>query len=120
MKFPIMLTEGNFAARLKQGYLVNKADFDNKKLSFIRKITSNKTNIEKFKKPNFFLGRIYLQGKFILFLEIIYLWPQNTFVYQQTLHALVLKRGKGTDYVLSWKSQDVYYLSPYVVFSNIA
>ena len=50
MKFPIMLTEGNFAARLKQGYLVNKADFDNKKLSFIRKITSNKTNIEKFKK----------------------------------------------------------------------
>ena len=73
MKFPIMLTEGNFAARLKQGYLVNKADFDNKKLSFIRKITSNKTNIEKFKKPNFFLGRIYLQGKFILFLEIIYL-----------------------------------------------
>ena len=72
------------------------------------------------KKPNFFLGRIYLQGKFILFLEIIYLWPQNTFVYQQAHHALVLKRGKGTDYVLSWKSQGVYNLSLYVVFSNIA
>ena len=33
---------------------------------------------------------------------------QNTFVYQPTLDALELKKDKGTDYVLSWKSNGVY------------
>ena len=37
------LTAENFAARLKQGDLVNKTDFDNKPTSFNRQITSNKT-----------------------------------------------------------------------------
>ena len=33
---------------------------------------------------------------------------QNTFVYQPTLDTLELKKDKGTDYVLSWKSNGVY------------
>ena len=37
------LTEQNFAVRLKQANLINKTDFDNKLISFNRKITSNKT-----------------------------------------------------------------------------
>ena len=30
------------------------------------------------------------------------------FVYQPTLDTLELKKGKGTDYVLRWKSKGVY------------
>ena len=37
------LTAENFAARLKQPNLVSKTDFDNKLISYKRKITSNKT-----------------------------------------------------------------------------
>ena len=37
------LTEQNFAVRLKQANLINKTVFDNKLISFNRKITSNKT-----------------------------------------------------------------------------
>ena len=37
------LTAEKFALRLKQANLVNKTDFDNKIISFNRKITSNKT-----------------------------------------------------------------------------
>ena len=33
---------------------------------------------------------------------------QSTFVYQATLDMLELKEDKGTDYVLSWKSKEVY------------
>ena len=33
---------------------------------------------------------------------------QNTFVYQPTLDALEIKNDKGTDYVLSWKSEQVF------------
>ena len=36
-------TAENFAARLKQANLVSKTEFDNKLISFNRKITSNKT-----------------------------------------------------------------------------
>ena len=32
----------------------------------------------------------------------------KTFVYQPTLDALVLRKDKGADYVLSWKSKGVY------------
>ena len=62
------LTAKKFAARLKQANLVSKTDFDNKLISFNRKITSNKTKyLEVQKKPsslmtkdcNFFLGKIY-------------------------------------------------------------
>ena len=34
--------------------------------------------------------------------------PQNTFVYQQTLDTLELNKDKGTDHVVSWKSNGVY------------
>ena len=37
------LTAENFAAKLKKANLVNKTDFDNKLISFNRKITSSKT-----------------------------------------------------------------------------
>ena len=37
------LTEQNFAVRWKQANLINKTVFDNKLISFNRKITSNKT-----------------------------------------------------------------------------
>ena len=33
---------------------------------------------------------------------------ENTFVYQPTVDTLELKKDKGTDYVLSWKSNGVY------------
>ena len=41
------LTAENFAARLQQANLVSKTDFDNKPISFNRKITSNKTKYLK-------------------------------------------------------------------------
>ena len=41
----MILTAENFAARLKQPNLVSKTDFDNKLVSFNKKITSKKTNI---------------------------------------------------------------------------
>ena len=37
------MTTGNFAARLKRAHLVSKNDFDNKQISFKRRITTNKT-----------------------------------------------------------------------------
>ena len=33
---------------------------------------------------------------------------QNTFAYKPTLDTLELKKDKGTDYVLRWKSNGVY------------
>ena len=47
---------------------------------------------------------------------------QNNFVYQLTLDTLELKKGKGTDYVLSWKSEGVLILnlSHYILLSYIA
>ena len=33
---------------------------------------------------------------------------EDTFVYQPTVDTLELKKDKGTDYVLSWKSNGVY------------
>ena len=97
-----------FAARLKEDNLVTKTNFDNKLISFNRKITSNKTKyLEVQKKLNglitkdysFFLGRIYFTSND---------GSQNTFVYQLTLGTLELKIYKGADYVLSWKSNGVY------------
>ena len=66
-----MLTAENSAARLKQADLVNKTDFDNKKTSFNRRITSNKIKCLEVQKKlsslmkkdyNFFLGRIYFRS----------------------------------------------------------
>ena len=100
------LTGESFAARLKQADLVNKIDFGNKLTSFNRQITSNKTKHLQVQKKlnslikkdyNFFLGRIYFTSND---------GSQNTFVYQPTLDALEVT--KGTDYVISWKSKEVF------------
>ena len=78
----------NFAARLKQADLVNKADFDNNLTSFNKRITSNKTKylgVQKklgsliTKSYNFCLGRIYFVSNNR---------SHNTFVYQPTLDDL--------------------------------
>ena len=43
------LTAENFKERLKQANLVSKTDFDNKVISFSRKITSNKAKYLEIK-----------------------------------------------------------------------
>ena len=48
---------------------------------------------------NFYLGRMYFTSND---------GSQSTFVYQPTLDTLELKKHRGTDYVLSWKSNGVY------------
>ena len=76
--------------------------------SFNKRINSNKVKYLEVQKNlnslitkdfNFFLGRIYL---------ISNNGSQNTIVYQPTLDTLELKKDKGTDYVLSWKSKGVF------------
>ena len=97
------LPEEKFAERLKQANLVSKTDFDNKLISFDRKVISNKTkdlevpkklNILKTKDYNFFLSRICFTSKD---------GSQKMFVYQPTLHTLELKKDKDTDYFLGWE-----------------
>ena len=89
------ITAEDFTARLKQANLVTKTNFEKKLTSFNKKITSNKTKyLEVQKKLN---NLITSNDR-----------SQNTFVYQPTLDTLKLKKGKGTDYVLSWKSNGVY------------
>ena len=94
----------NFAASLKQANLVNQTDFDNIQIRFNRQITSNKIKLLEVqmrlnrlitKNYNFFSGRICFASNDE---------SQNTFVYQPTLDALELKKVKGTDYVISFKS----------------
>ena len=95
------LTAENFAATLKRADLANKTDFDNKLTSFNRRITLNKAKYIEVQKKlnsligkdyNFFSGRIYFTSND---------GSQNAFVYQSTLGALEIKKGKGADYVLS-------------------
>ena len=102
------LTAESFAARPKQTNLVSKTNFDNKLINLNRKITSNKTKYLEVQKKlnslitkgyNFFFGRIYFTSND---------GSQNTFVYQQAIDTLELKKDKGTDYVLSWKSKGVF------------
>ena len=50
------------------------------------------------KDYNFFLGRMYFTSND---------GSQNTFVYQPTLDTIELKKEKGTDYCLSWKSNRI-------------
>ena len=45
------------------------------------------------------MGRIYFKSNE---------GSQNVYVYQPTLDNLDLKKDKGTDYVLSWKSKGVF------------
>ena len=81
---------------------MNKTDFDNKLISFNREITANKTKcLEVQKKLNILITKDY---NFFARND----GSQNTFVYQPTLDTLELKKDKGTDYVLIWKSERVY------------
>ena len=102
------LTAENFAARLKQANLVSKTDFDKKLISFDKRIMSNKTKYLEIQKKvdslttkyyKLFLGRMYYTTKDE---------SQNMFIYQSTLDTLELKKDKGADYVLSYKSKGVY------------
>ena len=64
---------------------MSKTNFDNKLISFNRKITSNKTKIIITKDYNFFLGRMCFTSNDRF---------QNTFVYQPALDTLELKNTK--------------------------
>ena len=64
-KFNELILE-NVSARLEETNLVSKTYFDNKLISFNRKITSNKTKclevlkqLNSLTKKDFFLGRMY-------------------------------------------------------------
>ena len=90
-------TAENFAARLTQTNSVSKTDFDNKLISFNRKVTSNKRkylevliklNNLTTKYYNFLLGRMYFTSND---------GSQITFVNQPTLDTLELKKEKDTD-----------------------
>ena len=117
------LTAQNFATRLKQANLasksditnlVNKTDFDNKLLSFNKRINSNKTKhvlaenelnelskkvkLLSTKDYSFFLGRIYFTNDDGL---------QNMFVYQPTYN-VIKYLNTSTEYITSWRSKGVY------------
>ena len=51
------------------------------------------------KDYSFFLGKIYFTSNDGL---------QNMFVYQPTFNVLELKKDKGTEYIIGWKSKGVY------------
>ena len=101
------VTVGHFK-KLKQAYLVIKSNFDKKRTSFNRKITSNKTKYLEIQNElnnpttnyyNFFLGRMCFTSSD---------GSQNMFVYQPKLDTLEFKKDKSTDYILSLKSNGVY------------
>ena len=86
---------------------MSKTDFDNKLISFNRKITSNNTkylNVQKLlnsittKVYNFFLSTIYFTSND---------GSQKMFVYHPTLNTSESKKYKGTDYFVGWKSKGV-------------
>ena len=59
----------------------------------------NKLNSLIINYCNFLLGRMYFTSND---------GSQNTFVYQLNFDAVELKKDKGIDYVLSWKSKGIY------------
>ena len=100
------LTEENVAARLKQASL--GTNFDNKLTSFNKRFISikkkhlevqNNLNSRITKDYNFLLGRIYFISND---------GSQNTFLYQPILDTLELKKDKGNDFVLRWKSKGIF------------
>ena len=102
------LTAENFEARLKQANLASESDFNNKLTNFNKGITSHKTKHSEIHKKlnslikkdyNFFLGRNNFTRND---------GSQKTYVYQTTFDTSELKKDKGTDYVLSWKSKGVF------------
>ena len=83
------ITAKTFKEKLKQTDLVSKNNFDNKLISFNKRITLNKTKyLEVQKKLNSLKIKDY-----IFFLGPIF---------------FTIKKGKGTDYALSLKSKGVY------------
>ena len=102
-------TTENFVARSKQ--FSTKSDFDKKLISFNKWIISNKTKrLEVQKKLNkFFLGRIYFASND---------GSQDTYVYRPTLNTLKLKKDKSADYVLSWKSKEVFNSKPKPLYTK--
>ena len=61
---------------------------------------SEKAKLLSAKDCSFFLGRIYFSSND---------GSQNMFVYQQTFSVLELKKEKGTEYFIGWKSKGVYF-----------
>ena len=59
----------------------------------------NYTTLVSTKDYNFFFGRMYFTSED---------GSQNMYVYQLALDTLELKKDKGTDYGLSWKSKGVF------------
>ena len=92
---------------------MSKTYFDNKLISFNRKITSKKLNILTTKDYNFFLSRIYFTSND---------GSQNTFVYQPTLNTLELKKSKTMIIFLVGNQRDytLLNLNHYIFLSYIA
>ena len=108
-KFNELILE-NVSARLEQTNLVSKTYFDNKLISFNRKITSNKTKcLEVLKQLNnqttkdFFLGRMYfistdgsqllldtLELKMSNALIMLLLGSQREYIFPNLSHYLLL------------------------------
>ena len=62
-------------------------------------------DVEKLKTVS-----VDLKIEVILLLKIVFVDDdcQNVFVYQPALNTLELKEDKGTEYVISWKSERLY------------
>ena len=97
--------------RIKQNELVNKSDVSNllKDSNLNKKLGTLATESDPKAEQDIiatlqthdlscFLGEIFFGDED----------SQIIFVYQPTRDTLELKKGKGTDYVLSWKSKEVY------------
>ena len=59
----------------------------------------------------------YFHGKFLFGDDGF----QNVLIYQPTFNTLELKKGKGTDYVIGWKSKDLFEskILPFMVLSHL-
>ena len=115
------LTAENFSARLKQAKLVTKTNFDKKKTSFNRKITSKKTKYLEAQKKlnslitndyNFFFDRLY-------FVDCTD-GSQNTFVYQPTLNTLISSKVLIIFLVGNQMEHIIVNLSHYLLLSYMA
>ena len=97
MTTPVLDTKGRWFSK--------QIWFDNKLTSFNRRISLNKRNYLEVQNSLNSLKRKY----YSFFLDRFYFTSndgsQNTFVYQPTLE---LRKEKGTDYALSWKSKGVF------------
>ena len=80
----------------------------------IKELTQIKRNIHLLKTDwmKYQKNLNYYQRKVIVFLCRIYSTSndglQNMFVYQSTLDTLELRKGADNDYVISWKSKEIF------------